>query len=263
MLMPERLNTNRYIAFPFVEDARRVAVSGTVEVQLPLDFLVDAYLCVYAQEVTKVSLTGVTVAGGGDSVTLVFACEYEGGAFNISVLVASAYSEYMEADTFNSGVYHLTVTAGPGLKDFAVAYPGLTFTVSDCMLEPSRIHVRDKHVVRTVTAIGGRYGTTSLSGAVRVLPGYNVLARVQASPARIVLGAAKGEGMGEPCEQMLSEPSECNEYVYSINGVEADLAGRLILSGKDGVAIEATPGGNTVTISVPYKLCPPGCRSEI
>lgn len=259
--MTERLNSNRYIAYPFQENAARTATAGAVVVTLTNDVVVDAYVCGYNYAISGCALTGIVVAADGLSATLTFTCTHSGGSFTISILVSASYSEYLSVSTFSANTYQLNVTVGPGFKLFAATYPATTFIVSDCALEPSCLHVRDRHVVRSVQGINGKFGSIALTADAKILAGFNALVRVQSNPPRVTIGAAVGAGLGTPCMQMLDEPSDCDKYVYSINGVGPDDMGRLNLQGLDGVKVIPVPEENTVELCAPYKDCPAGCRS--
>lgn len=98
-------------------------------------------------------------------------------------------------------------------------------------------------------------------GRVIFTAGFNANVRQSKQDNSITLGAAVGDGAGEPCDTIRLYPGEtppdgstllegglrCNETIRSING----LAGPLIsLTAGNGVTVTASPATHTISINV-------------
>lgn len=98
-------------------------------------------------------------------------------------------------------------------------------------------------------------------GDVVLVPGYNANVRQSTQDNSITLGAAVGDGAGEPCDtvplyrgeqppadsSLLEGGPRCNETVRSVNGVGGP---QLTLAAGKGVTITSVPEDNRVIINV-------------
>lgn len=102
---------------------------------------------------------------------------------------------------------------------------------------------------------------TCLQGSVRFQAGYNGIVRQDDSANTLVISAAAGAGLGQPCgeppifqgeappsgSRYLSGGAGCNDVIRSINGVGGQLLN--LLSGQ-GVQIIPVPAQNAVIIDI-------------
>lgn len=103
--------------------------------------------------------------------------------------------------------------------------------------------------------------STCIIGDVVFVPGFNANVRQSGQDNSITLGAAVGDGEGEPCGTIPLYPTEsppagstllegglrCNETIRAINGLAGPL---LSLTAGNGVTITASPSTHTVLINV-------------
>ena len=102
---------------------------------------------------------------------------------------------------------------------------------------------------------------TGLTGAIVFRAGYNAVVRQDNTLNAVILGAAVGAGLGEPCSEealfddeaplagghTLDGSPRCNDVIRSINGVGGTLASLL---GGQGVALTTVPEENTIVLDV-------------
>jgi hypothetical protein len=124
------------------------------------------------------------------------------------------------------------VSASDGCEDAAPATPGVTHVNANCVV-----------------------------GDVVFVPGYNANVRQSLTDNSITLGAAVGDGEGEPCDTvplyagenapagstLLEGGPRCNETVRSVNGIGGP---QLTLFAGRGVTVTSSPDDNRVVVNV-------------
>jgi hypothetical protein len=261
--MPEvldRLNECAHISFPFVEDT--ILADGTGALQLEDSFLLDLQAMIYSQDAGRLGMTAVAVNPAADELLVTFTyTPLAGAVITASALVPASASAWASMDSYRAavhiaGVVSLYPVFGPGVADAAAGRGGNTYVFASCYIEPQCICVRNRHIVTGMSSSTD----VKLTGHVKVQGGYNSRISVIPSANALVIGAAIGEGLGMPCTQVLPVPRNCENLVYSINGMTPDWSGELTLQGGGGISIQGVPAHNKLVITTPYRACEPGCK---
>ena len=251
--MPERLNENAYLSFPFEEDQVLVADTGE---ELPFSFLLDFVADVYLPVITPPRLKSIAVAPGGTDLTVTVVTELDGETLSRQILVTAGVSEWVVARDLLSTHWSALFTFGEGVNELCEKYPGQTLTF-DVGFEPSRVSLTDGHAVRTMSALGG----PQLSGPVNLSEGYNTSISLIGATNTLLISAQKGAGAGIKCDDG-GGSGNCGELVYDVNGLTPDWFGNLAFEGGPGISVDPQPDDNRLVISTKLKACEKGCKTQ-
>jgi len=251
--MPERLNENAYVSYPILEDQPLLADTGEA---LPPSLLLDFSATIYAEVNAAPVLSEITVNPGGDGLTVVIDVD----GTDKSVYVPAGVVEYLAVTDVDPAFWSANLVFGEGVNDFCADHPGesLSFALE---FEPSRVAYVNGHVVDSVAAPG----EDPLVGDVKVREGYNFSINIVKATNTLTLSAQRGGGLGLPCNYSdveapgIPEASDCEDYLYSINGLTPDWYGDFKLEGGPGVIVEAYPDEHKIKIKTSLLARKPGC----
>jgi hypothetical protein len=266
--LTDRLNSNKYVRFPFVEDASMLDITATR--LLPDDFIVDFSIVAYFAVVLPNQpltfpcvLDEVVVDAMGTQVQLTFII---GGVMDTVTIPVTGMPDYYTAtklvnDVNGTCVYRYSVTVSDGLKKWAVDNPGSDYSFSGIRLEPCTAIARNNHRVMSIRA----KNQTRLAGDIQFREGYNVRVTLLPDFNTLRFYAVLGEGAGIPCEPLLSSSgpaANCDELIYFINGMHPDWYGQFFLQGMQGVMVEPDPSSHTIGLKTNVDRCKPACPRD-
>lgn len=249
----ERLNELRYIAYPFIEDS--------LLTPMQTDVLLDIHAVVYTLDVGHLYLSSLEVAADESTVTATFTyMPLSGSDIVITTTVPSSAGAWSALDYYRAeilaGDLSLYPVFGPGLVNLALGRGGQTILFTDLQFEPACLCVRNRHIVNTMNSSS----LVSLTGDVKLMPGYNMTISVIPGANSIRLRGIVGSGEGIPCEEILETPRNCDELIYRVNGASPDWYGDLVVEGGPGIMVTADNANNKIIIKTPFRACSPGCR---
>jgi hypothetical protein len=254
-------NHNRFRAYPFVEDANRVGVSGLDTLELPNDTLLDFFVLSYADTLGPVTLTSVEIEGSGADATFTF--DYNGTP--VAIIVSAAITAPFQGEVLTLGPLGETAILlrpvfGEGVATITgvVANHGKTFVFDNLPIEPSLVALQDRH--RVVAVSGTAAPATKLQGEVLVADGFNFRSTLSPANGTWLLNAIIGEGAGIPCEVTLPAAEDCDEFVFHLNGLHPDNLGRMRFEGGGGIQVEPDVANNKIILRTLVDPNRPGCR---
>lgn len=251
--MPERLNENAYLSFPFIEDQILKADTGEeIPTALLLDFSADLYL----EATGAPRVTALSVDGGGSLLTVTFTIPFVEGDEVRDVIVPAGVSEWFVATDVVTSKWSSLITFGEGVNELCDNYPGQTLVV-DLQMEPSRVAYVDGHVVRSMS----NGVDTPLVGDVKIKEGFNLSVNVSRSANKMILSASNGGGGGVYCGNE-DDDGDCGSLLYDINGLTPDWYGNFKLEGGPGVTVTDVPEEHKIVISTSVDGCKAGCRTD-
>lgn len=251
------LNENSYRSYPVVDGASRVAASGAV---LPTGLVVDLSLPVplgtlepsnafirkvYGFSAGVVITIGDTTAPGEDLATAtVFTADH---ARNKSYPLTGIPGTKLNGVTgrIAIGLPEAVAQCSLGLFDFSGA-PQNTQLVVSCI----RPLLQGVHGVVVRQADGSL--SPVLGGSITLIPGDNVTLEVDPVTNSIRISASiqvtpqQVTNAGCGCDTGLEDDLGC---IKTINGVQPDAAGNLVIQGLDCVQLTPSSGGNGLVLS--------------
>ena len=260
----ERINEVRYTAYPFVENSLMSGVLDLDSSAVPLtnDVVLDVRAVNYAREFGRLSLDSVTFPSATSALFYIMYTDPAGANLMATADVpcdAASWEtmEIYETTLHLAGVWSLFLTFGPGVVGLASGRTGGTAAFTGLYMEPSCIRVRNRHVVNSMEGDGA-----VITGAVKIMEGYNMAVSVNTGGNSIRLSPIIGEGLGMPCEQVLPDPGNCDDLIYRLNGCMPDWNGDLVLQGGPGISVAGVPASNKVVLFTPFMTCDPGCVDD-
>lgn len=251
--MPERLNENAYVSFPFEEDQVLRADTGE---ELPSSFLLDFSADIYLPALSAPRLTSITVAPGGTDLTATFTTILVGETLVRQILVPAGVSEWVAAHDILDTHWSAILTFGEGVNELCSNYPGQTLNF-DLGFEASRTAYTHGHAVRSLSVLG----SPPLTGGVKITEGYNMSVSLIKESSTLILSAQKGAGAGLRCGDPEAQ-GNCADLTYDINGLPADWYGNIRLEGGPGISVIPVPEENKIIISTSYQACKKGCKKD-
>ena len=233
-VLTDRLNSNKYVRFPFVEDATMLDI--TAAFVLPDNFIADFSATIYGEPAPDCLLTGLSVTAG--SVWLTFDVGGQPCILIVPPFISDYYStSFLSVDGYGDTIIRFTATVTAELEAWAADNPSAAYTFTGIPVEPSCSILRNNHRVMSIAASG----QARLSGDVQFREGYNMRVTVLPDFNALNLSAVLGEGAGVPCEPILTSSSSahaCDGLIYHINGLHPDWFGQFFLYGGQGVSVE-------------------------
>lgn len=209
-----RYNENRYIRFPFTEDAQLLTADGR---PIPTSLLVDADVTFYAGEPGQVALTCITIGDASDPI-VVLRIELAGAGhvdIEIPTTAEIPYAANMETETGQ-----VTLVIGPGLADIS-AWPAGAY-VASVAIEPTCCAFLARS---RVTSVSGDYASSAVHGDVFLENGYNVQVRLNQQTNSVIYSASYGAGRGVNCAPVVTpsalsltftdQPSPGDTFVFA------------------------------------------------
>lgn len=263
MAVTQWKNHNRYRSYPFVENSDMVGLFGAQPLTLPDNTLLDFALISYLLEEGDYSvvLVSLSVAAGGASVTFNFML----GAFHpmpitVSAAIVPPYEAEFRLDvTPGTGWLIARPIFGEGVVEIAAdaANHGKTFTFNTLNIEPATYSQMAKSLVTSISVEGG---IELLDGDVKILEGYNMKVDFNDTTNELTIGAGIGAGAGIPCSPQLTDPADCPEGIFYLNGRHPDWWGKFFIQAGPGIEVEAFPASNKIVISSLIRADKPRCK---
>lgn len=240
----EWCNHNSYRAYPFAENANRVAAD---QFELTNDTIVDAALISYGTPANALLLDRLVISGS----TQTYRFTYGSLSLELAIVVPLADPVASVYVNGTSGAMDalLRIQFGTGVNAYVADG---THIFNGLAMEPSIVQVQSNSRVSGI----GIQSASLLTGDILVRAGYNASVSFSKDRNAIRIGAAIGAGSGVPCEQLLNTDAECNSVQYYINGVPPDAYGSFTLLGGPGISVTSVPGSNTIQMRTTVKKRP-------
>lgn len=209
----EYLTANQHTAFPFAEDAAGLEYAGAAahgaNATLPLDFLIDAVICVPAG-VTAVYLAAITAQPGGHQFRF---ADQDGATLLEYVHTPSAAAIVGTSDETASTTIRLLKGASFDTHLAAIVTTdtfGTRLPFEQCVLDVRPARVETLQLYRTLTTPCPS-SPSPFKGHVRLVAGYNIaydpVITDTVDTTAIRLAAVPGAGAGRvPCDGTASDP---------------------------------------------------------
>jgi len=250
----DNYNNNKYISYPFIENAQLKGLSGLDFYEFSNEIFVDASLILTGTPYTGTLYFRRLMPVSGDIRQMQFLYQTENGGYIFTLLASADMAEYTKIKTATpAGI--LEITFGNVSDLFNPVHSNKDLLFNDCIINPTLIMNTTGHRLDGITVNGVTY-----TGDIKFREGYNMEISVLEGQNAIQFNAKKGAGRGEACESFWTVGhTKCNDCVFTINGLHPDWYGNFKIEAGEGLTLKY-PGGNIIEIHSAVEQDNPDCQ---